>query len=230
MSGERRSYFWQGLFWTIVLVLFLISFSVVFVLYARPLYYIDIPMLGLERASGRSSDVIKRNYDAIVDYMYVWNRTPYLQLPDFAMSEHGVIHFRDCKRIFDVVQCICVFTGILTVIGAIAHRHSLHYRYLRAAGFLTVAVPAVLGILSYLNWNKVFITFHKIFFRNNYWIFDPASDPVITILPDAFFLQCVIVVAAVLAIGAIILFVTASRRKRRLRDRIAHARARGRRR
>ena len=81
-----------------------------------------------------------------------------------------------------------------------------------------------------MNWSKVFLTFHKIFFRNNYWMFDPASDPVILILPDAFFLQCVIVIAAVLVVGAAILFGKAHRRSRKLRDRIARSRARGRRR
>ena len=230
MREKQRSYFGRGLFWTIVLTLFLISFSVVFVLYMKPLYYADIRLLGLEKASGRSADVIRKNYDAKVSYMYLWNRTPLLTLPDFAMSQNGQIHFADCKRIFDVIQEICAVTGILTIISIIVHRHSLHYKYLRAAGILTLLIPAILGILSWLNWNKVFITFHKIFFRNNYWIFNPETDPVILILPDAFFLQCVIVIAAVLVIGAIILLVIAHKRQRKLRDRIARSRARGRRR
>ena len=114
---------------------------------------------------------------------------------------------------------ICAVSGLLTILSAVVHRHSLRYRYLRAAGTLTILIPALLGGLAYMNWNKVFLTFHKILFRNNYWIFDPASDPVILILPDTFFLQCVIV-----------LFGKAHRRSRKLRDRIARSRARGRRR
>lgn len=225
---RRRSYFWPGLFWTIVITLFLISFAVVFVLYMKPLYYIDIPFMNLEKASGRSADVIRRNYDAMVSYMQIWNRGP-LVLPDFSMSEHGRIHFADCKRIFDAVQAICLVTGILTVVSIIVHHHSLHYRYLRAAGTLILAIPAALGILAYLDWNKVFITFHQIFFRNNYWIFNPAADPVILILPDAFFLQCLLVILMVLVIGALVLFSRAARKKRRLSDKMARARARGRR-
>lgn len=229
-SGERRrSYFWPGLFWTLVLTLFLISFAVVFVLYMKPFYYIDIKAMKLNRATGLGADVIRRNYDAMVDYMHFWNHQP-LVLPDFVMSEHGRIHFADCKVIFDAVQYICIVTGILTIVSIIVHHHSLHYRYLRAAGILTLVLPVGLGVLSYLNWDKVFITFHKIFFRNNYWIFDPNTDPVIRILPDAFFLQCVVIIAAVLIIGAIILFIRAARKKRRLRDRVTRSRVRGRRR
>lgn len=228
--NKRRSYFWPGLFWTLILFFFLISFAVVFVLYMKPLYYIDIRVLNLKQASGLSADVIRRNYDAMVDYMYVWNRAPYLTLPDFAMSQHGVIHFQDCKKIFDAVQLICAATGILTIVSAIVHRHSLHYKYLRSAAILALVFPASLGVLAYMDFDKVFITFHRIFFRNNYWQFDPAADPVINILPEAFFLQCVIVILAVLVIGALILIVHSQRRKRRLRDKIARSRARGRRR
>ena len=204
MRQERKATFLKGLFWTLILTLFLISFSVVFTLYMEPLYWADIRLMGLEKASGRSAEVIRKNYHTMVSYMYLWNRTPVLSLPDFAMSQGGKIHFADCKRIFDAVQLICAVSGLLTT--------------------------ALLGGLAYMNWNKVFLTFHKILFRNNYWIFDPASDPVILILPDTFFLQCVIVIAVVLVIGAAILFGKAHRRSRKLRDRIARSRARGRRR
>ena len=223
MRQERKATFLKGLFWTLILTLFLISFSVVFTLYMEPLYWADIRLMGLEKASGRSAEVIRKNYHTMVSYMYLWNRTPVLSLPDFAMSQGGKIHF-------DAVQMICAVSGLLTILSAVVHRHSLRYRYLRAAGTLTILIPALLGGLAYMNWNKVFLTFHKILFRNNYWIFDPVSDPVILILPDTFFLQCVIVIAVVLVIGAVILFVKAHRRSRRLRDRIARARARGRRR
>lgn len=41
--------------------------------------------------------------------------------------------------------------------------------------------------MTAVNWEAVFIMFHKIMFRNDYWLFDEALDPVITILPDTFF-------------------------------------------
>lgn len=230
MRREEGHVFWKGAFWTLVLTLFLISLSVVFVVYMKPLYYLDIPMMNLEKASGRSVDVIRRNYDAMISYLYVWNRAPLLRLPDFAMSQHGQAHFQDVKRIIDGVQVLCAVTGLLTLVSIFVHAHSLRYRYLRAAGVLTLALPAGIGIFAYLNWDLAFSSFHKIFFRNNYWIFDPNTDPVILILPDAFFLQCLVVILVFLAVGALILLLKASRRKRRLSDRIAHSRARGRRR
>ena len=119
MRQERKATFLKGLFWTLILTLFLISFSVVFTLYMEPLYWADIRLMGLEKASGRSAEVIRKNYHTMVSYMYLWNRTPVLSLPDFAMSQGGKIHFADCKRIFDAVQMICAVSGLLTILSAV---------------------------------------------------------------------------------------------------------------
>ena len=67
-----------------------------------------------------------------------------------------------------------------------------------------VAIPAALGVLIALNWETVFVLFHKIVFHNNYWIFDAATDPVITILPDTFFMHCALMILALVVLGSII--------------------------
>jgi integral membrane protein (TIGR01906 family) len=39
-----------------------------------------------------------------------------------------------------------------------------------------------------INFSKAFYVFHKIFFRNDYWIFDPNKDPIINALPEELFM------------------------------------------
>jgi hypothetical protein len=119
-------------------------------------------------------------------------------MPDFAMSEGGRIHFADCKRIFDVVQIICAVCGIFTLVSFFLHRHGGNSRYLRFAGILTIALPAVIGGLAVWNWDWLFVHFHQLFFRNDYWLFDPTADPIILVLPDAFFLQCAGVIMGII--------------------------------
>jgi integral membrane protein (TIGR01906 family) len=41
-------------------------------------------------------------------------------------------------------------------------------------------------------------------FRNDYWIFDEATDPVIMILPDAFFLHCAVMIILLILIGSLL--------------------------
>ena len=211
----KKSSFGSNLFWALMIALFIISFAVVFVLYCRPLYYLDIRLLKLDAASGVPASAIRKDYDSIVHYLCFWNRKP-LALGSFAMSEQGRIHFADCKRIFDAVQILCIVTGIFTVISFVLHKHGGNARYLRLAGILTIAIPAVLGILAVWRWDLVFTTFHKLLFRNDYWLFDSARDPIILVLPDAFFFQCAIVIFAIILLGGIICLSRAFRRKRRV--------------
>lgn len=205
----------SSLFWALGIALFFITFAVVFVLFFKPFYYLDISLMGLEKSSGRSYEQIRRSYDAIIRYFALWNRAP-LAIPDFAMSEHGRIHFEDCKRIFDAVQILCLGTGILSAVSYFRHRHGGNSVYLRLAGIFTILIPCALGICAALNWNRTFTLFHQLFFRNNYWLFDPAADPVIYILPDAFFLQCVVIILILVLAGGVFCLVRAGRRRRRV--------------
>ena len=214
---SRTASLWGDSLRAILIALFIISLGVVFILYFRPLYYLDIGIFHLDQACGLDASAVRRNYDSLCDYLFFWNRGE-LFLPDFVMSEHGRIHFADCKRIFDAVQILCLITGVLTLAGALRKKHTA--RCLRIAGILTIAIPVVLGLLAVFQWDNLFTTFHTILFRNNYWLFDPRTDPVILILPDSFFFQCAVGILAVVLAGGIICLAAArkkaaDRRKRR---------------
>lgn len=145
----RRSVFsWKNLVAAFLCTLGIFSMAIVFTLHFRPLYYFDIDHLDIPATSGYSEEVIRRNYDELIDYNSISGPSR-LTFSDFIMSEEGEIHFEEVKRILVVI----------------------------------------VGSLVALNWDFCFVLFHKILFRNDYWIFDPACDPVITILPDAYFLH-----------------------------------------
>ena len=55
-----------------------------------------------------------------------------------------------------------------------------------------------------VNWDWAFVTFHHIAFDNDYWIFDPATDPVYNILPDTFFLHCALLILAGVVLGSVV--------------------------
>ena len=62
--------------------------------------------------------------------------------------------------------------------------------YFRAFGvFLGVAV--FLAIAFAVDFTRCFTIFHEIFFTNDLWIFDPATDYMIRMLPEGFFADMV---------------------------------------
>lgn len=173
---------------SLCLALFIISASVTITLNFRPLYYHDISSLKIEETSGFSKKVIRENYDALIDYnQFFYSGKLKLTLP---MSREGKIHFEEVKRIFVGIEYLCVITLILSCFLIKRKIRSRNIDFLRSASIITVLLPVIVGILCAVNWDAAFTLFHEIMFRNDYWIFDEATDPVIMILPDAFFLHC----------------------------------------
>ena len=224
-SQNRFCGFSKDLAYAAVFAVFILFASIVFVLCFRPLFYLDIPLFQLEKEAGLPAETIRNNYDKLIGYLMLWNRQP-LTLPDFQMSESGRIHFTDCKKIFDLVQILFLLSGAVLLawgrilksrkettrqasgkrgrnerIQRIHDRPFYSSRCLFITGFLLTGIPAAIGIYALLDWEKLFVSFHRLFFSNDYWLFDPATDPVILILPDGFFFQCLAVIL-VLVIGS----------------------------
>lgn len=190
----------------LILVFFIISFAVVFTLNFRPLYYFDIGHLNISQTSGYPENEIRENYDVLIDYNSIFGPDT-LEFPTLAMSDSGRIHFEEVKAIFVAVQITCMITLILGAAGIIWQRKKKDWRFFKYASILTIAIPVILGILISLNWEQAFVTFHHIFFNNDYWIFDAATDPVITILPDTFFFHCAAMILGLVIAGSVICFI-----------------------
>ena len=50
-----------------------------------------------------------------------------------------------------------------------------------------LALVAALGIAIAVNFDRCFVIFHELFFDNDLWMFDPATDYMIRMLPEGFF-------------------------------------------
>lgn len=196
----------------LVLTLTIISVSVVFTLAFRPLYYLDISALDIPGQSGYSEEEIRDNYDVLIDYNLSFGGGQ-LEFPTLAMSEPGRIHFEEVRDIFNLFKYMAAAGTVVSIAGIVFCTRRKEYKYLKLTSILTVALPAVLGILVALNWEQAFVTFHHIAFDNDYWIFDPATDPVIMILPDTFFLHCALMILGCVVLGSVICGVVYRRRR-----------------
>lgn len=187
-------------------MLFVISMAVMVTLQFRPLYYSDMEKLDIAGESGYSEEEIRENYDALIDY----NVSPFqkeLKLPTLPMSEEGEIHFREVKNIFQLILKLFIGSAVVLSIGGVWKNQKQEYDYLLWGGIVTIIIPLICGIFIAVNWENAFVTFHEIAFRNDYWLFDPATDPIIKILPDTFFLHCAQTIIGIVLVGAVGCFV-----------------------
>ena len=81
----------------------------------------------------------------------------------------------------------------------------------QAALAVTAAALLFLGAACAVDFNAVFVKFHHIFFDNDLWIFDPAEDYMIRMLPEGLFFDMVVrigcIFAGLLAVFLILSFI-----------------------
>jgi len=196
----------------ILIAVLVISASVTFTLFDRGAYARMQEKLNLPEAAGISEQELLDNYNALIDYNSVFYTGP-LEFPTFSMSDAGRIHFEEVKAIFSVFQIALIISAVLTALCCLVLLKKRRYRFLTLGGILTLAIPAlVVCVMAIVGWDRFFVLFHELFFNNEFWVFDASTDPVILILPDAFFLNClirivvgIVVSAALLIIGSVFL-------------------------
>ncbi|WP_143463257.1 TIGR01906 family membrane protein [Levilactobacillus enshiensis] len=188
-----------------VLMLMLITLSITLTINAVWLYRLDIHWLGITQLVQMGPNRIMHNYYQMLGYLELpWITN--LNMSDFPTSYTGMIHFEDVKHLFLLNNVVL----LVTVIPAGMYLRQLHqlaeqWRLIRSAQIAAV-VPVVLAAMMMVNFNGFFVAFHKVLFRNNDWLFDPDLDPIITALPDTFFLHCFILAFALFEIGVGILY------------------------
>lgn len=201
----------------ILLALFAISASVAVPILCRPFYYAHIEALDMPEKTGWTYEQIRRAYDDMMDFE--------LKGADFATgdlkwSEDGMTHFADCKVLFLLDLRILAVTGILLLAAWILFRSKKETPARLAgrgpsfwAGVLILVLFGGFGAFAASDFDRAFTVFHKIFFpgKTN-WVFDPSRDQIILVMPEEFFRNCAILIAALLAVFVLI-YLFAGRRK-----------------
>lgn len=189
----------------ILFTLFFISIGVIAAVNFRFVYYFDIGYLNIPEQSGFDKAVIRENYDALIDYNSPFFKGD-LKFPTLPSSPEALQHFAEVKTIFVSFYYLAPVTLLFLLILIFYKRRKQDYRYLFVSAVTVLVLPAIISAGCAVNFDEVFFLFHKLFFRNNYWLFDPSTDPVILILPDTFFFHALLVIIAFILVGSLALF------------------------
>ncbi|HWT75152.1 MAG TPA: TIGR01906 family membrane protein [Mobilitalea sp.] len=214
MNQKKRFKFTDLLIGLIFTLLF-ISIGVVITINFRPLYYMDVNLLNIEADSGYSKADILNNYNTLIDYSSPFFKGD-LKFPTLPASASGLEHFKEVKNIFTYFYILGAITLVPAIIIIVVKAKKKDISYLLVSSIMAVVVPLILGIFMMINFDETFILFHKLVFHNNYWLFDPTTDPVITILPDTFFMHCAIMIIFIVVLLSVIFFLIYNWKKRHI--------------
>lgn len=113
-------------------------------------------------------------------------------------NEQDRFHMEEVRRLFlgglniRTVACILALLCIIVLVAAGADLKIILPRTYHMALGVTAAVLIILGLACAVDFNTVFVGFHQVFFDNDLWLFDPAEDYMIRMLPEGLFFDMVI--------------------------------------
>ena len=211
--------------WTFSTWLWLFALAVLVAIYSAWLIYpLEVDWLKLTLQVTITKDDLLKNFNILMTYLT--NPLSHtLSMPDFPSSTDGLKHFRDVKHLFHLAQAVFV---VLLYPSWRFWKNSraekslfLHQRAFTLAAVLPVLI-AVAGLL--IGFDQFFTLFHEVLFpADSTWLFNPATDPIIWVLPEEFFLHCFIIFFVTYEVIMIGLVVIARRQlAKRLQDQQKH--------
>ncbi|MGN1267781.1 MAG: TIGR01906 family membrane protein [Dorea sp.] len=118
-------------------------------------------------------------------------------------NEQDRLHMLDVKNLFlgglelrtHCLIAAAILLGVL-ILKKANLRPLIPKAYATALGIF-LGIVVFLAIAFTIDFTACFTIFHKIFFTNDLWLFDPATDYMIRMLPEGFFASMVVRIVAI---------------------------------
>lgn len=179
---------------TLLFILTSLSLAIITTLLTSPIIYrLANQFFHWQDQVGISQESLLDNYQRMIDYL-IFPAYTALELPDFSFSTGGLQHFAEVKLLFQltmVVGIVCIILSGFTIYHLRHRKRKVPYlKYWLKGAFV---LPLLLLFVFFIAFDQVFISFHHLLFRNDLWLFDPLTDPIIQVLPQFFFMILFIV-------------------------------------
>lgn len=174
---------------------------------------LSVAVMGIALDPDRMADMFRRHGQAmfvqtdgrrleiareIVDYLKFARD----DLPAF--QPHEQLHMADVRGIFRILYMLAV-PGLpaLAALWGLRRKGTL-----RTCGVVCVSFLAGAGAIALwgiLDFDSLFLLFHRITFTNDLWLLDPRTDLMIQLMPTSFFVEYAAVIAVIFLAAVITL-------------------------
>ena len=207
----------------ICIAMFTIGISTIITLNSKFIYHYSVNKYNLEKIGGISKENLLSDYNNLIKYL----QNPFikkLEFNNFPMSANGEFHFYEVKKIFlgiyAITICMLLFIIIYFAIKKIMKKKVYFSNILNyGANTLIVTIATLLSAIV-IDFSKAFIVFHKLFFNNDYWIFDEKTDPIIKVLPEEVFMIYALFIIVLVILAIIIYKISYYTNKHKLKNKL----------
>lgn len=181
-----------------IILLSLILFNAIILLNSTFIFKLYMIKTNIPSTLSIPLSKILSDYKNMISYL----RNPFiknLSFNYFTLSNFGKIHFLEVKNIFLFIYFFLALSIIFFIFLFIKKR-ALLKSSLKYLSFITICFFMGLLCSFIIDFNHIFTLFHKLFFNNDYWIFDSITDSIIMVLPESFFLLNAVIILILLLI------------------------------
>ena len=161
-------------------------------------------------------ETLVSEYEKIILYL----RNPLitkLSFNHFTLSNNGQQHFLEVKFILTYLFMIASSIAIFLIFYLVYKKFFYSKTFLNQKtktnllicknyfNSILLTILLILGTFIIIDFDNLFIGFHKLFFNNDFWIFNVTTDSIITILPQNYFMLCTIFILIMLIIETLII-------------------------
>lgn len=121
-------------------------------------------------------------------------------------NEQDRFHMGEVRELFigglniRMLSCAVMVVCLLILVLTKADLKKILPKGYQTALAVTFGLSFLLGIACAVDFSRVFVLFHQIFFDNDMWLFDPAEDYMIRMLPEGLFFDMVIRIGVIFGI------------------------------
>jgi len=146
--------------------------------------------------TGLDDPQLQRIADAFVAYFQAPPGQIQMQVtafgqPRLLFNDREVAHMEDVQALIQFFLRLQVIAGIAVIVriavALVVERSAVNLgRDMLLSTALMVALVVVIGVLSLIDFDSLWIRFHQIAFRNDLWELDPTRDYLIMLFPEPF--------------------------------------------
>jgi len=127
-------------------------------------------------------------------------------------NQKETIHLEDVRELIFGITTVRLIAGAYSVLFLVGAAMTARARALARVGrwllvgcLATFVLVAIAGVFSVLDFNTLFLQFHLLSFRNDYWLLDPRTDMLIRMFPFGFWFEAALTLVMQTALTGLIL-------------------------
>lgn len=154
-----------------------------------------------------------RNRTDDFQHVFIVNGTEYAAFN--AKEQH---HMADVQDLFRLCQFVAWLGWGMALLGGLAVRRDSDWRIVRRTLIAILAMVTVIIIAACIDFNSLFILFHKVAFSNDLWLLDPRTDLLIRLMPIGFFISYASIIGGIWLLGMIGMLAISTIRIKKMQD------------